>query len=38
MSDLKAVQTGGVQAIVSNGFVCTAGQIRLDPATGELVG
>lgn len=46
MADLKTVRTDGApaaigpysQAIVSGGFVFTAGQIALDPATGELVG
>ena len=45
MSDLKAVHTDDApaaigpysQAIVSNGFVYTAGQIPLDPASGELI-
>jgi 2-iminobutanoate/2-iminopropanoate deaminase len=45
MSNLEPVHTGSApqaigpysQAIVSGGFVFTAGQIPLDPATGELV-
>jgi 2-iminobutanoate/2-iminopropanoate deaminase len=45
MSKLEPVRTGSApqaigpysQAIVSGGFVFTAGQIPLDPATGELV-
>ncbi len=45
MADRERVQTDGApaaigpysQAIVSGGFVHTAGQIGLDPATGEFV-
>jgi 2-iminobutanoate/2-iminopropanoate deaminase len=45
MSKLEPVRTGSApqaigpysQAIVSGGFVFTAGQIPLDPVTGELV-
>jgi 2-iminobutanoate/2-iminopropanoate deaminase len=45
MADLKSVQTDGApaaigpysQAIVAAGFVFTAGQIPLDPATGAMV-
>jgi 2-iminobutanoate/2-iminopropanoate deaminase len=45
MADRKRVHTDGApaaigpysQAIVSDGYVFTAGQIALDPATGELV-
>ena len=45
MADLKAVQTDGApaaigpysQGIITGGFLFTAGQIALDPATGELV-
>lgn len=45
MADLKRVETANApaaigpysQAITANGFVYTAGQIPLDPATGELV-
>lgn len=45
MPDLKRVQTDGApaaigpysQAIVTGGFVYTAGQIALDPKTGEIV-
>lgn len=45
MADLKAVQTDGApaaigpysQGVISGGFLFTAGQIALDPATGELV-
>ena len=45
MSDRERVQTDGApaaigpysQAIVSGGFVFTAGQIGLDPANGEMV-
>lgn len=45
MSEFKRVETGNApaaigpysQAIVANGFVFTAGQIPLDPTTGELV-
>ena len=43
--DLKIIQTASApaaigpysQAVVANGFVFTAGQIALDPATGEIV-
>jgi 2-iminobutanoate/2-iminopropanoate deaminase len=43
--DLKIIQTASApaaigpysQAMVANGFVFTAGQIALDPATGEIV-
>lgn len=43
---LKTVQTGKApsaigpysQAIVANGFVFTAGQIAIDPSSGQLVG
>ncbi len=46
MADLKRVHSDGApaaigpysQAIVSGGFVFTAGQIALDPASGEVVG
>lgn len=46
MANLESVHTDGApaaigpysQAIVSGGFVFTAGQIALDPETGELVG
>jgi len=46
MADLKAVATGKApkaigpysQAVIANGFVYSAGQIALDPATMELVG
>lgn len=46
MTDRKRIHTDGApaaigpysQAIVSGGFVFTAGQIALDPASGELVG
>lgn len=46
MTDLREVQTLEApaaigpysQAIIAGGFVFTAGQIPLDPATGELVG
>ncbi len=46
MADLKRVHSDGEpaaigpysQAIVSGGFVFTAGQIALDPASGEVVG
>lgn len=45
MSELKRVETANApaaigpysQGIIANGFVFTAGQIPLDPATGELV-
>ncbi len=45
MPELKRVQTDGApaaigpysQAIVTGGFVYTAGQIALDPKTGEMV-
>ncbi len=45
MTELKRVQTDGApaaigpysQAIVTGGFVFTAGQIALDPETGEMV-
>lgn len=45
MAELKRVETANApaaigpysQAIVTNGFVYTAGQIPLDPATGKLV-
>ena len=45
MPDLRKIQTGDApaaigpysQAIVANGFVFTAGQIPLDPATMQLV-
>jgi 2-iminobutanoate/2-iminopropanoate deaminase len=45
MTDRKRIHTDGApaaigpysQAIVSGGFVFTAGQIALDPASGELV-
>lgn len=45
MSELKRVETPAApaaigpysQAIVANGFVYTAGQIPLEPATGQLV-
>src|SRR5687768_16639979 len=45
MSQMKRVETANApaaigpysQAIIANGFVYTAGQIPLDPATGELV-
>ncbi len=45
MTELKRVQTDGApaaigpysQAIVTGGFVFTAGQIALDPKTGEIV-
>lgn len=45
MTDRKKVQTEGApaaigpysQAIISGGFVYTAGQIALDPASGEMV-
>lgn len=45
MSELKRVQTDRApaaigpysQAIVTNGMVFTAGQVALDPATGELL-
>jgi 2-iminobutanoate/2-iminopropanoate deaminase len=43
---LELVSTSGApkaigpysQAVISNGFLFTAGQVALDPATGELVG
>jgi len=46
MSELQLVQTEGApaaigpysQAIVHGGLIYTAGQIPLDPATGEIVG
>ncbi len=46
MADLKRVHSDGApaaigpysQAIVSGGFVFTAGQIALDPVSGEVVG
>jgi len=46
MSDLRPVHTSAApaavgpysQAIVCNGWVFTAGQIPLDPVTGEMVG
>lgn len=46
MADLESVHTDGApaaigpysQAIVSGGFVFTAGQIALDPVTGAIVG
>ena len=45
MSQIKRVETANApaaigpysQGIIANGFVYTAGQIPLDPATGELV-
>jgi 2-iminobutanoate/2-iminopropanoate deaminase len=45
MSQIKRVETASApaaigpysQGIIANGFVYTAGQIPLDPATGELV-
>jgi 2-iminobutanoate/2-iminopropanoate deaminase len=45
MSQIKRVETSNApaaigpysQGIIANGFVYTAGQIPLDPATGELV-
>jgi 2-iminobutanoate/2-iminopropanoate deaminase len=45
MADSKRVETASApaaigpysQAIIANGFVYTAGQIPLDPATGQLV-
>jgi 2-iminobutanoate/2-iminopropanoate deaminase len=45
MSEIKRVETANApaaigpysQAIIANGFVYTAGQIPLDPKTGELV-
>jgi 2-iminobutanoate/2-iminopropanoate deaminase len=45
MADSKRVETANApaaigpysQAIIANGFVYTAGQIPLDPATGQLV-
>ncbi|MGQ0815573.1 MAG: RidA family protein [Gemmatimonadota bacterium] len=45
MADLQRVETANApaaigpysQAIVANGFVYTAGQVPLDPATGQLI-
>lgn len=45
MAELKLVATEGApkaigpysQAVIANGFLYTAGQIALDPATGQLV-
>jgi reactive intermediate/imine deaminase len=34
----KAAGGGYSQAIVANGFVYTAGQVAIDPATGQLTG
>jgi 2-iminobutanoate/2-iminopropanoate deaminase len=46
MGDLRFVATDGApkaigpysQGVIANGFLYTAGQVALDPATGEVVG
>ena len=46
MADLRFVTTDGApkaigpysQGVIANGFLYTAGQVALDPATGQLVG